>query len=76
MYNLVEFLAATESKNFDHIDDGKLEWAKEFLFSYFNEKTDLYHDGDCTNQIHACNLCVLEGILEEYRKYTEKHLKN
>lgn len=79
MYNLIEYLAATESEDFNHIDEGMIEWAKEFLGSYFNfsddlsKSSDIYHDGDCTNQIHACNLCVLEGILEEYRNYTFKN---
>jgi hypothetical protein len=82
MYSLIEYLAATESKDFNYIDSGMRAWATGFLSSYFrfngdlNKNLDLYHEGDCTNQNHACNLCVLEGILTGYRKYVEKYKEN
>lgn len=73
MYNLIEYIAATESKNFDNIDEGMIEWAENFVKSFNNVWLNETHKGDCTNEIQPCNFCVFEGLLTEYRQYFFKN---
>lgn len=44
-----------------------LEWAREFINEIFNGK--VIHLGDCTQHPCPCELCILEGLLEDYREY-------
>lgn len=64
-YSFIEYVAATESEDFNEIDDGMIEWAKNFLKLDYDQK----HEGDCTKQCHTCILCLMEGLLSDYREY-------
>jgi len=48
-------------------DNGSDEWTDEFL-KILSDKNQV-HYGDCTNAPCACNLCVIERLLVEYREY-------
>ncbi|MCK9446539.1 SH3 beta-barrel fold-containing protein [bacterium] len=69
MYSFIEYIAAIESKNFNTIDEEKIEWARNFVQSIIDNLDKEVHKGDCTNDNYPCNLCVLEGMLIEYRRY-------
>lgn len=65
-YSLIEFVAANESEDFNNIEKSWLNWSKEFVPELLKQEG---HQGDCTKHSHPCNLCVLENILEKYKKY-------
>ena len=45
--------------------DGQTEQeAKQFLLGLVLSP---HHSGDCTKESHACHLCVLESLLQDYR---------
>lgn len=49
-------------------DSGTPEhWYKNLSLMF--EENGFTHHGDCTKLPCTCNLCFLEGILEDYRKY-------
>lgn len=76
MYNFIEYIAAFESKDFNSVEEDKIEWARNFIHSITNNIENEVHLGDCTNEIHPCNLCVLESMLSEYRKYIFENKKH
>lgn len=48
--------------------------AEEFITSLMTQiVAEPFHKGDCTNEIQACNLCMLEIILNDYYKYMIKN---
>jgi hypothetical protein len=67
-YNFVEFIAALDSKDFDDIEPSWLKWAEELVEDY-PRLLNAGHHGDCTKSAISCNLCVLESLLTDYRKY-------
>lgn len=73
MLSFIEYIAACESEDFPQIDEGMLEWAREFVKSYDNIWEEGRHDGDCTNEIHSCPFCVFEALLTSYRRYIFKN---
>lgn len=62
--SLPQWLAIKESTT--------VTWAADFITEL---ATNQYHSGDCTNEIHACNLCTLETILNNYYKYFKNDIK-
>lgn len=79
-YTFIEFVGATEADDFDNITNEDIQWGKDLISSLLNAK---YHEGDCTKQPFTCSLCLLEGLLNEYReyyfneeKYREKYVNN
>lgn len=65
MQTLIEFIAEK-----DEVD---IEWVKNFINGLMKSVIENpVHYGDCTNDIHTCNLCCLEGILNEYYVYFKK----
>jgi hypothetical protein len=67
-YTFIQFVAALESDNFDEIDETWIPWATEFV-SHLNSTARNVHHGDCTKQPVSCYLCVIEGLLKDYREY-------
>lgn len=67
-YTFVQFVAALESKDFDDIEPGWLNWAEGLIDKYPKMLNEVHH-GDCTKSAISCNLCVLESLLEDYRNY-------
>lgn len=79
-YTFVQFIAATESKDFDKIED--LDWASNVIAGFPEYAKHAVHDGDCTKQSTPCMLCMYERFLSEYReyffdetKYREEHIR-
>lgn len=69
-YNLIEYLAANESKSFDKLEPIWVEWAENFINGISADLIKYpYHYGDCTKDACPCTLCVIEGLLTEYREY-------
>jgi hypothetical protein len=58
LITIYEYLAQQENST--------TEWAKEFVQGLAMSPV---HSGDCTKEIHSCNLCTLEDLLVEYREY-------
>ena len=53
-------------------EEESVEWSREYVLELLdlqdsNIKT--IHLGDCTKHPCRCNLCALQGLLEEYEKY-------
>jgi hypothetical protein len=48
-------------------DPASIEWTDSFLKRILER--DLVHGGDCTKQSHACDLCVIETLLNDYHHY-------
>lgn len=70
-YNFIEFIAATESRDFDKIDEKCLTWAKKLYDHYKLDNIEkMIHIGDCTKHSHPCDLCLLEYFLKEYKEYS------
>lgn len=71
-YTLLEFIAANESKNFNMIDEGMLDFAKQMIEGFHKHAIDPgIHGGDCTKMPAPCLLCSYERILSDYREYLE-----
>jgi hypothetical protein len=76
MYNILEYIAACETDDFKPTPK-LVEWAKCWFDDLGNNiLTQPFHQGDCTNEPFACNLCVYETILNEYWKYHKKQIEN
>lgn len=69
-YTLLEFIAANESEDFNKIDDGMMEFAKQILEGFNHHALNVgTHGGDCTKMPAPCLLCTYEQILSDYREY-------
>ncbi len=69
-YTLVEFIAANESNDFNTIDPGMIDFAKQMLEGFNHYALNIrVHAGDCTKQPISCMLCTYEQILSDYREY-------
>jgi len=70
-YTLIEFIAATECKDFDTLEPMYVEWAKKVISSFGNEDdTEGYkHHGDCQSLPCPCSLCAMEYYLKNYRQF-------
>ncbi len=68
-YTFKEFIAATESKDFDVISPESWQeaYAERFLRGIDEPQI---HNGDCTKQPCPCYLCTLQRYLEDYKQYT------
>ena len=65
-YNFIEFIAATECKDFDVLEDYWIKWAKRFV----NELPHISeHYGDCQSLSCPCYLCTLERYLKDYHTF-------
>ena len=63
---LIEFIADEEK-----IDIPSAKTCIEELMKTVTESP--LHYGDCTKQNVSCNMCLLEGILNDYYKYRISH---
>ena len=62
---LIEFIAEQEGND--------IEWAKKFIEEIMKAVIkEPNHYGDCTKENVTCNLCCLEGILNDYYEYFKK----
>jgi len=55
---LYEFVAEQE--------ETEIAWAKQFVDGLLSKPI---HEGDCTGQNFTCNLCLLEHILNDFKKH-------
>ena len=62
---LIEFIADEEKID---IPSAK-NWIAELMKTVIDNPL---HYGDCTKQNVSCNMCLLEGILNDYYKYKRK----
>ena len=63
---LIEFIADEEKID---IPSAKT-WIEELMKTVIESPL---HYGDCTKQNVSCNMCLLEGILNDYYKYRISH---
>jgi len=68
-YSFTQFLAATESDDFDNIDVTWEVWACHYVMRSMNSVAFEFHEGDCTKQAHTCPLCNFQYMLEDYKEY-------
>ncbi len=69
-YTLVEFMAANESEDFNKIDDGMIDFAKQMLEGFNNHALNVgTHGGDCTKIPGPCLLCHYNIVLDQYATY-------
>jgi len=68
-HSFIQYIAATESKDFDNPSEAWLGWATRFVSDPDNWKENPVHSGDCTNVPCSCYLCAMERMLTEYRQY-------
>ena len=63
-------MAANESEDFNKIDDGMIDFAKQMLKGFNQHALNVgTHGGDCTKMPAPCLLCTYEQILSDYREY-------
>jgi len=73
-----EYLARCESIDFK-LDNGWLEHWKKASKEYSEILLNYFHEGDCTNIPCSCPLCLMEGLLKDYREFSfnpRKHLED
>jgi hypothetical protein len=67
--NFREFIARSESKDFDNPDEIGYKFADHFLEAMKTIGSEV-HCGDCIKQPCSCFLCVMSVLIDEFREYT------
>lgn len=66
MKTFIEFIAEQEETD--------IAWAKQFIEGIMKAVVEEpKHYGDCTKKNVTCNICCLQGILNDYYKYFKKN---
>lgn len=68
-YTFAEFIGAIEDDDFDNPSEDNLEWARQFVDAFPQVMKTEVHFGDCTKAPVACNICIYETLLSDYREY-------
>ena len=73
-----EFIARTESKDFDLIDERGNRFADLALNELWKDIGNAEHDGDCVKRSSPCMLCTLSELIVQFKEFTvnpEKYME-